>query len=410
METNVYVGRQPILDQRGNIYAYELLYRNSEQNRFPGIDPEKATIGLLVNTFLSIGVDKVSGRNLSFINFSEQLLTQDLIMDLDPKRVVIEIVEDVAITSSLLSRLRTFKKVGFKIALDDFVMENKYARYEELFKLVDFIKVDFMNTPIAERRRIERLAKKYPLLTLLAEKIETKEQFFIAQQLGYKLFQGYYFAKPEIIKDAEIPSNVTLQLHIIDKLNKESPNIDEIAMLIKKDVSLAYKLLRYINSLAFGVPKKIHSIKHAIILIGLRETKKWILVFALHRLGKGMENGRMQALIDYSLTRAKMCELLAKHARKKNADEYFLAGMFSLINVIMKREWDEILPLISLSDEVVQTLTGELTEITPYVQLAIALERFDWNLIHELSMALGINEGLLQQFSIEANLWAQQLD
>lgn len=407
---DIFVGRQPILTQDGAIYAYELLYRNSPNNSFPNIDPDKATIELLVNTFLTIGVDQVVGKSLSFINFTGTLLAQDLFSSLDPDRVVIEILEDVEITSSLLTKMRSLKADGFKLALDDFILKGHAILYDELFALVDFIKVDFLNTTEEERYLIEKYVRQYKNVQLLAEKIETEEQFNAAKKAGYKLFQGYYFAKPEIVQGVEIPQDVSLKFHIIKQLNEETPSIGDIAELIMRDISLSYKLLRYINTLAFDVPKQIHSIKQALVMIGLRETRKWMQVLALREIGESSQAGYMKVLIDYSMIRAKLCELLAKRDGKENPEEYFLAGMFSLINVIMRRSWEEIWELIPLSDEVRQTLKGEQTEITPYLQLAEATERFDWERINLSLQTLDITIKELSQCALQAHSWTQRLE
>ncbi|WP_342513005.1 HDOD domain-containing protein [Sporosarcina sp. FSL K6-1522] len=409
-DANVFVGRQPILDQYGNLFAYELLYRNSNTNRFPNIDSTKATISLLIDTFLTLGVDKVSGKSLSFINFTGELLAQDIFKSLDPNQVVIEILEDVEITPSLVTKLRKLKDNGFTIALDDFILSPQYEVHSELFELVDIIKVDFLGTTLKERLSIENLTRKNPHIQLLAEKIETEEHFISAKNAGYKFFQGYFFAKPEIITGVEIPPNVNLHFYIIKQLNAESPNIEEISELIMRDVSLSYKLLRYINTLAFGVPKKITSIKQAIVIIGLRETKKWMHFLTLREMGVGMGTGRVAALVDYSLTRAKMCEQLARRTGKRNADEYFLAGMFSLIDVIMKRSWDDVLPLIAISDEVEQALRGEDSEITPYLQITEAIERLDLEQAKRLAEEVGIDYTQLSTYSLEANRWANLLE
>ncbi|MBO0589085.1 HDOD domain-containing protein [Sporosarcina sp. E16_8] len=408
-DTNIFVGRQPILDQNGDIYGYELLYRNSHKNFFPNVNPEQATISLLVNTFLTIGIDKVAGDNLSFINFTGELLAQDIFASLDPEKVVIEVLENVEITPSLLTKLRLLKGAGFKIALDDFILQEQYSVHSELFKVVDFVKVDYLDTTPVERVEIEKFIKQYPEIIMLAEKIETEEQFKVAKASGYKLFQGYFFSKPEIVSGNEIPSNVSLHFQIIERLHTEPPNIDAITELLMHDISLSYKLLRLINTLAFGVPKRISSIKQAIVLIGLRETKRWVQVLALREIGQGPGNGRTQALADYSLTRAKTCELLAKQDGKKNPEEYFFAGMFSLIDAIMMRDWDEILQLIPLSDEVALTVKGERTEITPYLQLAIAVERFDWQRIEQLITDMGITQAELSRCTVEAHRWTQSL-
>lgn len=410
-EVNIFVGRQPILDRNGNIYAYELLYRNSENNHFPAnVDPEQATIRLLVNTFLSIGMDQIAPDSLAFINFSGKLLAQDIFTKLDPNQVVIEILEDVEITPALLTRLRTFKTAGFKLALDDFVLQDQYLDQQQLFELIDIVKVDFLQADEALRQRIQYFMKAYPAIRLLAEKIETEEAFHSAMKQGYHLFQGYFFAKPEIIKSADIPTNVVLHFQIMRELRKEMPNLQCIADLIMRDVSLSYKLLRFINSLAFDIPKQIQSIKQALVLIGLKEIRKWLQVLTLHEMGTAEESGRIKALVQYSLQRAKFCELLAKAKRQKNTDEYFLAGMFSLIDAIMRRKWEDILPLLALTDVVADTLVGEQTSITPYLQLAIAIERFDWEKVQELAELIGISEEELSRLTLKAHKWTQGIE
>jgi len=408
---NIFVGRQPILDRRGNIYAYELLYRNSERNVFPDVDPEKATIGVLVNTFLSIGVDQVSDHRLSFINFPEGLLSENLFTRLDPNRVVIEILEDVSITPVTISRIAAFRKAGFRIALDDFVLKKEHRRYvDQLFKLVNIIKVDFLNTNVIERRRIETIIQDYPHVSLLAEKIETEEEFQDAKARGYALFQGYFFAKPEIIKSREIPSNIALHFHVIQQLGSPYANIEKISELIEHDVSLSYKFLRYINSLSFEIPNKIHSIRQAIVLMGIDEARKWMQVLTLHDMGQGNGNGRNKALVDFSLTRAKLCEEMAKLRRKKNADEFFLVGMFSLIDAIMRRELSDVLSLLPLSDIVIKTLYGEITEITNYLELAKAMEELKLEDIKRLSKEIGISEAELSVCSLEVQKWVSYFD
>ena len=210
--------------------------------------------------------------------------------------------------------------------------------------------------------------------------------------MAINYFKAIFSLNLKLLQGLKFHQTSAFTFKLSSYLIAESPNIDEMAGLIMRDMSLSYKLLRFINTLVFGVPKRISSIKQAIVTIGLRETKKWMLVLALHEMGEGQGKGRVKALVDYSLTRAKMCELLAKHEGKKNAEEYFLTGMFSLINVIMKRDWDDILELIPLSDVVARTLKGEQTEITIALQLAEAIERFDWEQIEQLAKEIGIDK------------------
>lgn len=410
MEYLIFVGRQPILDKEGRIFGYELLYRNSDQNSFPDIDPEQATIQLLVNTFLSIGVDQISGKSKSFINFTGDLLLKDIFSSLKPEFVVIEILEDVEITPALISRIREIKQEGFQLALDDFIMQDQYALHTELFELIDYVKVDFLAVDEKGRRDIERFIKKYQHIKMLAEKIETEEQFQIAKKSGYELFQGYFFAKPEIIKGVEIPANLNLHMQIISKLNDSDPDIDEIANLILHDISLTYKLLRLINTMNFNVPKSVGSVKQAIVLIGLRELKKWMRILMLQDISDHSSSGRVKALVSYSMSRAKMCELVAIRTGYPNGDEHFFVGLFSLLDAIMNRNWDDILPMFPFSKEVAETLQGNKTDMTPYLELAIATERFDMEKINKVSKRFGLSKEEIVAFSNKANHWARQLE
>lgn len=410
MESQIFVGRQPILDSEGCIYGYELLYRNSEQNRFPEIDPEQATIQLLINTFLSIGVDQISGKSKSFINFSGELLIKDIFSRLKPEYVVIEILEDVEITPMLISRIREIKQDGFQLALDDFILQDQYAVHNELFELIDYVKVDFLAVDEKGRRVIERFIKKYPHIKMLAEKIETEEQFQIAKRNGYDLFQGYFFAKPEIIKGVEIPANFNLHMQIISKLNESNPDIDEVANLILQDISLTYKLLRFINTMNFSVPKSVTSVKQAVILIGMRELRKWMRILMLQDISDHSSSGRIKALVSYSMSRAKMCEFVAVRTGYPIGDEHFFVGLFSLLDAIMNRSWNDILPMFPFSDEVAETLQGKKTDLTLYLELAIATERFDMKKIDEIGKQFGVSKNEIVTFSNKANQWARQLE
>lgn len=410
MEVNVFVGRQPILDQEGQIYGYELLYRNSEENRFPSVNPESATIQLLINSFLSIGIDNVAQSYKSFINFSGELLLEDIFSRLSPNRVIIEILEDVEITSALIRRMKDIKQYGYQFALDDFIIQEQYELHTELFKLVDYVKVDFLAVSNTERKRIETFIQKYPHIRMVAEKIETEAQFLEAKASGYELFQGYFFAKPEIIKGIDIPSTLSSHSYILHKLSEEDADIDEVVELIVHDMSITYKLLRFINTMHFGVPKKVASVKQAVILIGFEHLKKWMRILLVHHIGEHSTCGQVKALVSFSLTRARICELIAKRIGKENSDEYFFVGMFSLMDIIMNKNWSDILPLIPFSESVANTLIGEETDMTAVLKLAIATEKLDWPQIRKYRTQLGISEKELSEFSQISIRWVQQLD
>lgn len=410
VDTSIFVARQPIVDIDGNLFAYELLYRNSDENSYPNVNPDKATMAVLINTFLTIGADVVVGQQLSFVNFTGTLLAQDIFSQMDAKRIVIEVLEDVEITPSLISRLQELRELGFKVAMDDFILGKQYEVHRNLFELVDFVKVDFINSTKEQRKKIETFTKEFTGICLLAEKIETTAQFEEAKASGYQLFQGYFFSKPEIIKGTEIPSNLNFHLEIIQKFSTESPNVAEIAALISRDVSLTYRLLRLINTHGFKREKEITSITQAIVTVGLEGTKKWLFALALREVGEGNGRGKAKALVQNSLIRAKLCELLAIHLKKDNPDEYFIAGMFSLIDAILRREVDEILPQISLSDKVYKTLKREQTDLMPFILIAESIEKLDIERTQILADEIGMNLSEVSECSLIAAKWVQQIN
>lgn len=412
-DLNVFVARQPIFDRSGNIFGYELLYRNSASNSFPkGVDPEQATVDLLVNTFLTIGIDQVVGRKKSFINFTHQALENELLNQLDPNLVIVEILESVTITPEVIQDIIRLRKKGFKVALDDFSLKqlSNPALQELLFNNINIIKIDFLMASQEERIQLETLVKKYRHLSLLAEKIETKEAYEKAKRSGYSLFQGYYFAKPEVIKGKEIPANYLLHFQLMKEFNEMTPSIEKITDLFMRDVSLSYKLLRYINSLAFDIPHEISSINQAIMLMGLRKAKNWLRILLLRDLGMGEGRGRHKALVERSLVRGKLMELLAEHKHKANADEFFLTGLFSSIDLIMQGEFNDIVPYLSLSESITSTLLGEATNISPYLELVIALESLHMEEVYELAEELNLDTNTLINYVHLAYKWATIFD
>lgn len=385
----IFVGKQPILDMNGNLFSFELLYRNSAKNTFPDINPELATIGVIVNTYLAPGFEQITATK-TFVNFSSSLLSTDIFDSLIPEDIVIEILEDIEITPALLSKLKKLKESGFQLALDDFVLNEHHIECHQLFQLIDYIKVDFIATTLSQRTEIEELKHKFPHITLLAEKVETEEEFEEAKGLGYGLFQGYFFAKPEVLKSEKLPSETLLYFEVIKLLNKKEPNIDEIATVIMRDISLTYKLLKYLNSYIITPANTVVSIKQAIVLMGLQEFKSWMQYLMIYQLGADNENGWHKALVHYSLERAKMCEMLAAKSGKTDTDPYYVLGLFSLIDRLLKREPADVFPLLPTSLEIIHTLLGRKTEMTPYLQLAKAHERQDLVAATELAERLGI--------------------
>ncbi|WP_277586546.1 EAL and HDOD domain-containing protein [Psychrobacillus antarcticus] len=406
---DIFVARQPIFTKNEHIFAFELLYRDSDTNAFPIIDGDLATLEVLTHSFLTIGINNLVGDKLCFINFTENLLDNTVLGKIPPKRIVVEVLEDIPITPSLIQKLKNIKKLGFLLALDDFILHKNINLYDELFSLVNFIKVDFILSKPSERQVIERIVKKnYPHVVLLAEKVETREEFYHAKEAGYGLFQGYFFAKPEIIKGTEIPANMAQYFRIISLLNNKDSSIEKVAEEIERDVSLSFKVLKIINSPAARKKYKIRSIKQAVVMLGLEELSHWLYVLLL-RESKANSKGSGMALIEASLFRAKFCELLAKKQFLQNSSEYFLVGLFSLIDTLLHRKMSHLLQGLPLTDEVIETLSGSRTPMTLFLELSVACDEVRWNDMIEGAETMGIDHATLNKYYLEARSWAMDI-
>ena len=402
----VFIGRQPIFNIHEQIIAYELLYRNKNVNAFPLIDSDAATVDVLVNSFLSIGIDEVTKGRPCFVNFTENLLMGSMIDYLDPNKVVIEILEDVPITLQLVERVAELKERGFRIALDDFVLNENVVVYDELFEYIDYIKVDFLLSPLLERMEIENKVKtSFPNIKLLAEKVETRNQFDMAKHSGYVLFQGYFFEQPQIIKSTDIPANTIQYFQIISLLKDEEPDINQLAESIERDISLSYKLLQLINHSSIRKKSKVRSIKQAVLLLGLTELRKLIYLLAMREVENHEESDVFNELMRVSLFRAKVCEKVARLNFLPNFSEYFLIGLFSLIDSLLKRPLHLVLRQLPLSESIAETISGTKTEMTPYLEFSIALNKLDWSKLGDLANQLNLSYEAVIKIYDEANEW-----
>ncbi|PKU52656.1 EAL and HDOD domain-containing protein [Lysinibacillus fusiformis] len=405
----VFIGRQPIFNLHEQVVAYELLYRGKNVNGFPMVDSDAATIDVLVNSFLSIGFEEVTKGKPGFVNFTENLLMSSIHEFLNPSQVVIEILEDVPLTPQLVERVIELKKHGFQIALDDFIMDEHVEIYDELFEQIDYIKVDFLASSIVKRMEIEvKVKDKFPNIQLLAEKVETRHQFEVAKSSGYVLFQGYFFEQPQIIRATDIPANTIQYIHIISLLKEEEPNIQLLAENIERDISLTYKLLQMINNSSKRSKSKVRSIKQAIVLLGVSNLRKWIYLLAMREIDIDANSDLFKEVLCTSLFRAKVCEKLAKLSYKKNFSEYFLVGMFSLIDTLLQRPIEVILQQLPFSEDITSTILGIETDMTPYLEFSIALGKLDWPRLEELATQLNIPLVDIDHLYYEAMEWAEK--
>ena len=369
-----FIGRQAILDQQKKVYAYEILFRSGLQNAFdPNLDGNVATQSVMVGTMLEFGMKKLVSNKKAFINFTEQNLLNQAPMLLPAQNVVVEILETVQPTPEIMETVRELKEAGYKIALDDFVIQ---PGYEPLIDMADIIKVDFrITSDPAERRKQREILPGH--VRLLAEKIETEEEFQQANEFGYVLFQGYFFCKPTILHQKKLTGNALSRMRLLKEINQRVSDFAAITDAISSDTNLVHKLLTYINSAGIGLSQHVSNLRQATVLLGLDGLRRWVTLISLQTFSQD----KPSELFTISLLRAKFCELIASELKRPHftPDTGFLLGMFSLIDVLLGQPMEEILKEIDLSPELNAALLGEDNELRRVLDLAIAYEQGDWN-------------------------------
>lgn len=396
----VFLARQPVFDLRQNVFGYELLYRSQQSAVYDGIDGDQATLSVIHNTFLLMGLENLTGGKKAFINFTRKLLETEVAHSLPTKGVVIEILEDIEPDETMVSVCAALKKAGYSLALDDFVLKHIG---NPLLQFADIIKVDLRQTTMEESRTIvEHYAPQG--IKLLAEKTETLEEFTAAKENGFIYFQGYFFSKPVIVSRKNIPSAKINHLRMIREINREDLDMRQLETIVKQDTSLTYKLMRYINSPFFGLRQSISSIQNALVLLGEREVRKWASLVLLTSLGQD----KPAEVLVTSLGRAKFCEALAiEVGLKSKAPELFLVGMFSMIDVLIGRPLPELLEEMLLPQEVKDALLGQSNTYRDILDLVLSNEKGDWEACAARAAKFSLDASKVPDLYLSAIQWAE---
>lgn len=351
---NVYLGRQAIFDRRANVAAYELLYRDSNENAAKFTDNTTATRTTIINALTEFGLDAISDEKDVFINFSPESLTDNFAQLLPRERTVIEVLETVVPDDPTVMVFEKLKGDGCRLALDDFVFEDRYA---PLLKLADIVKVDLRMTPQQELERHVQLMRDYDI-TLLAEKVETQEEMDRCVELGFELFQGWFYCRPQVMVGRSLPADRSGTLRLVAELQKPDLPLDEIAALISQDPGLSVKLLKYINSAHVGLTRKVESIKHAASLVGRQRLRIWGTL-----LGLGGLTDKPRELLVAANIRGRMCDRIGSDVFGDTTGAYFTVGMFSLLDAMLDIPLEELVRPLPLSEAVLEALlhgTGTL--------------------------------------------------
>lgn len=406
LNVEIFVARQPIFTREEEVMGYELFYRkNHDDLHFTALNEDEATTDVIINSFYHIGYQKISQGKLCFINFTERLLKSEMPYIFSPNEVVIEILESVHITKEVIKICSTLKKKGYMIALDDYVFQSENPFHIHLLHLADIIKVDVRVTTIEQQQQLFELAHKHNL-QLLAEKIETHQEYIQCKKRGYDYYQGFFFSKPSILSSIDIPTFPYKYLRLIQQLSEPNADIKKISDLVETDLSLTYKLLRLINSGSYKRVHTIHSVLQAIMLLGVKHIRKWLFVLTMKEMDM-KQNPYSIELQKMALIRGSFCELYAQHTTgKKDVDDYFLVGMLSLLDRILHVPISRVIMDLPLEKEMKEALMGEQNSYHKPLFLVTALENVDWDQISEGLMDIKLPAKEVFQWYELATEWA----
>jgi EAL and modified HD-GYP domain-containing signal transduction protein len=394
---DVFVGRQPIYNRRLDVIAYELLFRSSESNQAGFLDGDQATSQVVLNTFMEIGLETIVGQKPAFINLTRDFILQDYSQVFPADRVVMEVLEDVAVDDQLIEAVRGLSAQGYTIALDDFIY---HESLHTLVEIADIIKVDILALDRAALQEHVTILGHYDV-KLLAEKVETQDDFKYCKDLGFDFFQGYFFCKPEVIKGRRIPANRLVILQLLVKLQDPETDFGELELIVSRDVSLSYKLLRIINSAFYSLPRQIDSLRQALLMLGTRFITSWVSLIIL----SGIDDKPHELMIT-AMTRAKMCELLATALGHRNQESFFIVGLFSALDALMDSPMEEVLESVPLSDEIRAALLEYEGILGTSLHCVLAYERGNWHEVH----CPGLDHGAITDAYLGAIAWTAKAD
>ena len=390
---DVFVARQPIFDQNKQLFAYELLFRSGTSNVFPEIDGETATSNLLSSSFFTVGIDRISAGKRVFINFTEELLRQGTAEMFPAEKIIVEILENVTPSEEVVDACRRLVEHGYTLALDDFVY---YQNLEPLIELAEIIKIDFRLTSTEDISKMVDDLKSCSC-RLLAEKIETYKEFEQALSMGFSYFQGYFFAKPEVLRNKDMLTSELTVMKLICEVNRVELDIDKLEQLINQDISLSFKLMNYLNSGSFMRQKPLSSIREAIVSLGVAGVRMFISLIATGSLAAE----KPHELIKTSIIRARFLEQIGTELNLKGHD-FFMLGLFSLLDAMLDNSMDFVLEKLPLADEVREALIHHRGHLFCYLQLVEKYESCQWSCVDTQLTAVGIPAARILDFYLDA--------
>lgn len=402
----IYVARQPIYELENRVFGYELLYRDGKHSKleFNNVDGDRATCTVISDALTSFGIEHITNDSIAFINFTQNLLESTIPELLDPKHVIIEILENVVSNDSFVKTIEMWRAKGYIFALDDYIGEEMF---DNILPLVDIVKVDFLFIETEKRKDI---ASKLLSLgkRILAEKVETEQDYKEALEFGYTLFQGYYFNRP-LVLTSDLPEvhNSTC-LRAFNEISRLEVDFQELENIIKNDVSLSYKLLKHVGTSFYYRGNAICTVKEALVRMGLKSVRNWISLIFISNMSSDDEDNSEQ--IKIALVRGMFAECTATNmGLKSRRNSAFMTGIFSMLTAMVGRSLSDLLKSVSLPDDVSLALlehTGILYEILKFV---INYQNGDWGIAIEFIEDSGMNPEVVKQDYFECIQYADNI-
>lgn len=401
----VYTARQAIFNRKTHVVAYELLFRDGEENRFPNVDPHEATSKLIMRTHLNEGLSAVTMGKRALINFTEQCLLSGLADLLPKEQVIIEVLETVTPSDEVYEKCRALFHSGYILALDDFIYKKEWHRFLPLIKLIKF---DISKTPLDKLGKLVEYLKKFKNMRLLAERVETQEEFKQAKAMGFHYFQGYFFCKPEMRASKDVDTQSAILVSLYQELSRPHLNIAKISGFFEQDVGLTYKLLRYINSGILPLKTQITSIRQALIYLGEAQIRKLVALLTTATIARN----KPKEVTRLSIVRARSCELAMRKVVPGQTDDAFLMGLLSMIGVMLDKPIEEVMETLPVSDEIKEALRDPKSQSPMRIVFnAVCLyEKGSWHLTSLECQKIRLSYDFLSDAYQQAMLWAKQYE
>lgn len=371
IKQSVLVGRQAIFDRQKGVFGYELLYRDGQANSAQVVDGDEATARVMVNTFLEMGIDQIAGTSQAFINLTANFFLSQNYEVLPKHNVVLEVLESIEPSPMVIQSLVRARQLGYKIALDDFIVRDSHRA---LLEVADFVKVDIL--ALTSEQLLEQIdvLKQYPV-RLLAEKVEDQEIYTLCYEKGFEYFQGYFFCKPQIMEGVKLSGNRMAIVLLLAKLQDPDIQIKDLEELVENDLSLSLKLLRFVNSASVGLPRVVNSIGQAVGMVGTERMRQWASLLVLAHTG-----GKPSELMRIALIRGRMCQGLSR-LQGESTSQGFTVGLFSVLDAYFDCEMKQLLADLPLASEILLALTEGQGCLGEILKCVMSYERGEWDQI-----------------------------